>query len=363
VVKSPFRVLSLCSGVAGLDAGVRLAVKNARTICYVENDAYACGALDALMEAKAVDDAPIWTDLRTFDGRPWRGAVDCVMGGFPCQPFSVAGKRRGVKDPRHLWPHFARIIDECRPKWAFLENVPGILSLATPDGRFAYQHVEDDLLGMGFRVEAGIYSAEEIGASHKRERVFVLAHAESDPGRPGIGAEKTGIRQNRIRRRGLAIDGGELADPDGKGRRQAERGEAEEGRPVEPRGGMAEPDGPRRQAPGAGRQKHPRREPEQERLPVFPPGPGDRDGWSRVLAARPDLAPAIGGEAEAQSLVRRVADGLPGGLERRGESDRPDRLCALGNAVVPACACVAFLSLTHRIGRKDFAENFIRRNT
>ena len=69
--------------------------------------------------------APIWDDLRSFDARPFRGAFDAVLAGYPCQPFSAAGKRGGANDPRHLWPEVARVIDECRPEWVFLENVPG----------------------------------------------------------------------------------------------------------------------------------------------------------------------------------------------------------------------------------------------
>ena len=84
---------------------------------------YAAATLVARMEDKALDTAPVWDDITNFDGRPWRGTVDILSGGYPCQPFSVAGKRQGVQDPRHLWPHFARIIGECQPEWVFLENV------------------------------------------------------------------------------------------------------------------------------------------------------------------------------------------------------------------------------------------------
>jgi site-specific DNA-cytosine methylase len=73
-----------------------------------------------------MDDAPVWDDVGSFDGRPWRGAVDLVAGGFPCPSFSVAGKRRGADDARWLWPHFHRIIEEVQPRMVFLENVPGI---------------------------------------------------------------------------------------------------------------------------------------------------------------------------------------------------------------------------------------------
>ena len=86
-------VLSLCAGVGGLDLGFRMAQPNARTVCFVEIEAFACEILATRMEDKTMDEAPIWTDLRTFDGKPWRGLVDCITAGYPCQPFSVAGKQ------------------------------------------------------------------------------------------------------------------------------------------------------------------------------------------------------------------------------------------------------------------------------
>jgi DNA (cytosine-5)-methyltransferase 1 len=122
-------VLSLCSGVGALDLGYRLAVPTSRTVCYVEIEAYCCAVLVSRMSDKALDDAPIWTNLKTFDGRPWRGIVDCITGGYPCQPFSNAGLRRGTDDPRHLWPYIADIIRIIQPRECFFENVSGHLTL------------------------------------------------------------------------------------------------------------------------------------------------------------------------------------------------------------------------------------------
>jgi DNA (cytosine-5)-methyltransferase 1 len=164
-------VLSLCAGYGGLDLGLRVALGNTRTVCWVEWDAYPAALLAARIQDQALDDAPLWSDARTFDGRPWRGVVDCVVGGYPCQPFSVAGKRRGADDPRHLWPHIARIVGEVRPRFCFFENVRNHINLGL-------EQVRADLRGMGYRVEAGIFSAAEVGASHRRERLFILAHTE-----------------------------------------------------------------------------------------------------------------------------------------------------------------------------------------
>lgn len=158
-----------------LDAGFELAVPTARIVCNVEIEAYACALLAARMQQGAMDEAPIWTNLKTFDGRPWRGVVDCIIGGYPCQPFSMAGKRAGANDPRHLWPEIVRLIDEIGPHLCAFENVSGHLSLG-------FERVRRDLRERGYRVAAGLFTAAEVGASHERKRLFILA----DRGRGGV---------------------------------------------------------------------------------------------------------------------------------------------------------------------------------
>jgi DNA-cytosine methyltransferase len=167
-----FRILSLCSGVGGIELGFKLAVPEARTVGYIENEAFACSILEARMQDKTLDEAPIWTDLKTFDGKPWRGKVDCLTGGYPCQPFSVAGKKLGEKDPRHLWPEIKRLITEIEPPICFFENVGGHL-------RLGFEQVANDLRSMGYKVKAGLFTAQEVGAPHKRERLFILAYRDS----------------------------------------------------------------------------------------------------------------------------------------------------------------------------------------
>jgi DNA (cytosine-5)-methyltransferase 1 len=165
--------LSLCAGAGGLDLGLHIAVPGYRTVGYVEREAYAAATLVARMENAALDSAPVWDDVATFDGRPWRGLVDIIHGGYPCQPFSIAGRKLGDKDPRHLWPHIARIVREVEPAVCFFENVGGHL-------RLGFEQVHDDLRSMGYRVKAGLFTAEEIGAPHKRERLFILAYRDGD---------------------------------------------------------------------------------------------------------------------------------------------------------------------------------------
>lgn len=172
--------LSLCAGAGGLDLGLHLAVPCYRTVGYVEREAYAAAALVARMEDAALDSAPVWGDVASFDSKPWRGIVDIIHGGYPCQPFSIAGRRQGTADPRHLWPHFARIIGECEPRFVFLENVAHHLRLGFPE-------VAAELVGLGYRLAAGIFAASEVGAPHRRERLFALAcranDAMADPAR------------------------------------------------------------------------------------------------------------------------------------------------------------------------------------
>lgn len=201
VDSSTFNVLSLCAGIEGLGLAVRLAVPNARTICVVEREAYCCEVLARRMQEKLLDDCPIWTNLATFDGLPWCGVVDCVIAGYPCQPFSVAGKQLGKADPRHLWPHVARIIGECKPTLVFLENVPGHVLLGLSD-------VANDLSGLGCVVPRPILlEAAQVGASQRRERLFVLAYhpgerrrvqSRVDAGETSKGKGK--IRSGRVRK-------------------------------------------------------------------------------------------------------------------------------------------------------------------
>jgi DNA (cytosine-5)-methyltransferase 1 len=163
-------VLSVCSGVGGLDLGVADALRRTgfspRTVCYVERESFAAANLAARMEEGRLDSAPIWSDLTTFDPSPWRGVVDCIAGGVPCQPFSHAGKRRGHEDSRHLWPYLGNIIRSIKPRFVFVENVSGHLSTGT-------SVVLKDLQDLGYETAATLWTAREIGAPHRRERIFI----------------------------------------------------------------------------------------------------------------------------------------------------------------------------------------------
>jgi len=174
--------LSLCAGYGGIDLGLSRAFGDVRPVAYVEIEAFAVANLVAKMEAGELAPAPIWTDLKTLDWGLFRGKVDLLSGGFPCQPFSSAGSRKGDDDPRHLWPYIARGIRIIRPAFVFMENVDGLLSAklkgdgwADPPGTPVGLHVLRELERLGYRAEAGSFSALEVGAPHQRKRVFFLA--------------------------------------------------------------------------------------------------------------------------------------------------------------------------------------------
>ena len=170
----PQRVLSLFSGIGGLDSAIRLVFPECRTVCYVEREAYAASVLVARMEDKTLDEAPIWSDITTFDGERFNGCVDTIIGGFPCQDLSVAGKQEGIKKGNRsgLFFEYCRIIREVRPKWVFIENVSGLLS------NRAMSTVLKELAEMGFDAEWGVFSAKDVGSTHLRKRVFILGYSE-----------------------------------------------------------------------------------------------------------------------------------------------------------------------------------------
>lgn len=164
--------MGLCAGVGGLELGIRLGEHlreyDVRGVCYVEREAAGAASLVASMDAGWLHPAPVWSDLATFDGRPWRGRVHILASGDPCQGNSVAGKKLGAEDERFLIPQVLRIVDEVRPDRLVRENVTGnaagqLDALAGP------------LESMGYVVAAGIFSSGRTGNSHGRERLVVVA--------------------------------------------------------------------------------------------------------------------------------------------------------------------------------------------
>lgn len=400
---SPLRILSLCSGVGGLDLGVRIAASNAVTVGYAEIEAYAASVLAARIADGWMDAAPIWLgDLRELDPTPWRGLVDCIIGGYPCQPFSHAGQRRGNDDERSLWGGIAELIADLQPRRCFFENVSGHLSLG-------FDQVGADLQSMGYRVAAGIFSAAEVGASHRRERLFIMADREGGDGRPQLEAGR-----ERVGRPGPTGSGGDMAhaagvlgqaiewgQPDGTGGgvEHTQGNRRREGRPepefrrgrdaaAEHGGELADSESPRKTAAqqpgqprgaeresaslanagGEGPQERPRARQDGESLPgpcaatveggdlpIFAPGPAD-PRWRDILADAPHLEPAV---CRVDAGVAPELDPRRPALEFRVPTPaeyvasalrwRIDRLRACGNGVVPLAAAYAWRTLAARL--------------
>ncbi len=172
--------LALFTG-AGLGLLGTHALLGWRTVCAVENESYCQAVLLARQTDGIFNPFPIWDDVRTFDGRPWRDLVDVVTAGFPCQPFSAAGKRRGEADERNLWPDTIRIIREVAPRYCLLENSPNLLCTSY------WGTILDDLATSGYSVRWCVLSACRFGAPHTRERLFAVAYTHEVNGSPRLG--------------------------------------------------------------------------------------------------------------------------------------------------------------------------------
>lgn len=180
--------IELCAGVGMLGEGVRAALDflgiGHRTVCYVEREASAAAQLAALMEAGALDPAPVWSDLVTFRGGDWRGKVDCVIAGFPCQDISIAGRRAGLDGKRSgLFFNILDIADACGAWCLALENVSAIATATASvvdeeEGELderAAARVLGELADRGWDAEWITLSASDVGASHGRARWFCFA--------------------------------------------------------------------------------------------------------------------------------------------------------------------------------------------
>lgn len=163
------RELALFTGAGGGILGGLLL--GWRTACAVEINPYCVSVLLARQRDGVLRRFPIWNDIKTFDGRPWNGAIDVVSGGFPCQDISPAGLRRGIDGEKSgLWVEMARVICEVRPRFVFVENSANLASLGL--GR-----VLGDLAAMGFDARWGVLGACCVGGPHYRERMWIVANA------------------------------------------------------------------------------------------------------------------------------------------------------------------------------------------
>lgn len=267
-----------------------------RPVCYVEWNRYAADILQARIKDGCLEAAPIWDDVRTFDGRAWAGKVDIVTGGFPCQPFSNAGKGLGESDPRNMWPATIRIIRMVRPRWLLLENVPGLIS------KPYWRTILGELSEAGFSAEWGCLSAAAVGAPHIRERVWIVGYAER--GRCGRDYGRGAAQQPAGRCKDVAY-------AEGFSRRLYARSR-------EP--GQASSDSERSSKVVADSAEF---------------------GWK--AGQRPQPTAAGGNWWAVEPELGRVAHGV---------ANRVDRLTAIGNGQVPAVVRAAWLLLKERLMSK-----------
>lgn len=349
--------LGLFAGAAGLSLGLELLFGTIRTVAYVERESSAAATLVARMEDEALPKAPVWDDITTFDGKRFAGLVDILSAGFPCQPWSFAGKGKGKEDERWLWDDITQCIRDVRPGVVFLENVPGFVSGGGLDT------VLGDLVEAGYSVEWDVFSAREVGASHNRERLFILAYAEDDnwwcqltkiikecgwAGLAGSGedlADTNNTRQHAVCRHGrreVSLEQGnniEWLCEHVANAMQCDRSAERERQPSECSkeldnccaGGMANARCQRGQLPSSGEQSAIKRAGCLcNQIPATPPGYDDQEGWQRVLSSNPALEPAVRGMADVMA-------------------NRVDRLRICGNGVVPLQAAYAFATLAARV--------------
>ena len=377
--KSP-SVLSLCTGYGGIEIGLERVFGEVRTLAHVEIESYAIANLVNKMETGQMVPAPIWTDVKTLNAEVFRGQVDILTGGYPCQPFSAAGKRLGKDDPRHLWPWITDIIRDCQPKLCFFENVEGHISLGL-------REVLSDLAELGYRVANdygeptwGLFSAVEVGAPHQRKRIFILAYSQrlwaggglADCSN-GYGGNQSLRGKNKVSTTGssekelayrssVRLEGWERILPESKTRedeRYATFGSQRCSQNVA-HGQCEGLQGHAGDEQGTGREETGQSGPTSKgRISPWPARPGEEQYWweePRVLVntgreskrvskkserasnntSRPDYETGRG----IESQLGRIPDGL---------IDRVDRLRLLGNGVVPQTAERAFRVLFDRI--------------
>ena len=368
------RAISLFAGVGGLDLGFHMAT-GGRTVCFVERDSYAASVLVARMEDSALEQAPVWDDITTFDGTAWCGAVDIVLGGFPCQDLSVAGKQAGLAggERSSLWSEMLRIANECEARLIFAENVPAIRSADGRDVEDGADHtfreralgsVLRDLAESGWNAEWLCLRASDVGAPHQRERWFMLAYRDDcecsgqcadwqerdAAGRCGRLADgnssraesfiKEGASRSTAGERGRDVDNSMCARLEEC--RTVRRGQGEAELSCEALAdtlGHELRDEPR----GRSRESRPGEAKPGDDVPIFAPGPCDSAGWLATLANSPHLAPAI------EPGFCLLADGFTWIVD----ASRADQLRCCGNGVVPLQAAVAFVELFWRIERSD----------
>ena len=304
--------LSLFSGIGGIDLAAGWA--GFHSVAMVEKDNYCQQVL-----RKNFPEAELYGDILEFDGTKYKNTIDLISAGFPCQPFSLAGSRKGAADERALWPEVVRVLREVKPTWFLGENVPGLLTSGIQYKGEYFNCICNSLSEMGYRVGWCLYGAKDVGAVHRRNRVFIVAYS-SDAGlerqrQRGTVAHCSVAYSERVRCQDVQEE-----RPDGQ-----DDQEREERRKVKLEGG-----GLREYV------SHSEGKPGPQTNPCTCPNGSKRDArqdvggrhWQPISGGNWrewDTTPIIY-ETRIESRVRRANDGIP---------NRVDRLKCLGNAVVP----------------------------
>jgi DNA (cytosine-5)-methyltransferase 1 len=304
---------SLFSGIGGIDLGLERAGMRVAWQC--EWDPWCQGIL-----RRHWPDTHCYGDIRTIGADAPR--VDVLAGGFPCQPVSLAGKGLAQADERWLWPEFARLVRVLRPRYVIAENVPGLLARGL-------DIVLADLAALGFDAEWTVFGARDVGAPHKRERVWIVAWDSASNADRELVRDEPGRSESGRADQAIAGSHGAaqyVADADGI-RQQGWTGR-ESGRRPEPANSRRDV----ADAYGDGRARLAQR----DSSPSIDARPADEPQRDHAHGRDPDGRAGLDGAAAerawawpAEPYVGRVAHGVPA---------RVDRLRALGNAVVPACA-------------------------
>jgi len=369
------RELSLFTGAGGGLLGTHLLGLEA--VGYVEFNEYCQRLIRQRIEDGILNDAPIFGDIRAFIDEgyadSYQGMVDVVTGGFPCPPFSVAGKQLAGADPRNMWPQTIDVIRRVRPRYVFLENVSGLL--AGSHGYFG--HILGELAEAGYDAEWLCLSCADVGGPHKRDRLWIMAHTRHQPrrGEP-IGTARGVDQTERTSGASEAAGSGALGDPDPK-RLQAER-------PEQPTTGITG-------GSAGGKLAHAN----EAGLQGGKCGGGiDEAGRENTAGQHTEYCGASGGveytsneglsqsdETRQQAGQAETGAGVDGGFERPspwgdaeyvecsdgktrpvkpgvrllvdGFPGRVDEIKALGNAQVPVQAAVAFSELFSRVEAKQ----------
>lgn len=328
--------LSLFSGAGGGILGSKLL--GWRTIGYVEYERYCQQVLRQRISDGILDAAPIFGDIRKFVSEGYaelyHGMVDVLTGGFPCQPFSVAGKGLGEADPRNMWPATVEVLRIVRPRYALFENVPGLLQ------KTYFRTILREIAESGYDCRWGVLGASDVGANHRRKRLWILAYTPS--GGEALGRERGNLVEETGGREGvhaaalLSGEDAELADP-GKQElpwptrsgEQILRAKEETSTRSESCRGIAA-------QRGSGKALADADEPRlQNRRQA-----GEPQGKERNTEAHASTQRRRGSWWSTEPALGRVAHGV---------AHRVDRLKAIGNGQVPLCMARAFQVLSEGI--------------